>query len=213
MKRGRGRTRKNALPISSGKALAKKRGRLAGNTPEMKEIAFKTPPNFSPATSSTHPLTHCSKPSIEKNSRTDGILGTNQLIVKCRSFFLTCSLFIDSQNETRTTLEEEERNFAVCIDNSCVLPAKGAVMEKPTDNGQVDACISSLNGPADVRCITPTLEETPRPAQRILANSSNLNTLSPAKTSSLLLDKAVGVPSTALHHLTPAVSRPKVRIG
>ena len=85
-------------------------------------------------------------------------------------------------------------------------------MGKPTDNGQVDACISSLNGPADVRCITPTLEETPRPAQRILANSSNLNTLSPAKTSNLLLDKAVGVPSTALHHLTP-VSRPKVRIS
>jgi hypothetical protein len=109
-------------------------------------------------------------------------------------------------------LEEEERNFAVCIDNFCVLPTKGAVMEKPTDNGQVDACISSMNGPADVRCITPTLEETPRPAQRILANSSNLNTLSPAKTSSLLLDKAVGVPSTALHHLTP-VSRPKVRIS
>ena len=98
--------------------------------------------------------------------------------MKCRSFFLTCSLFIDSQNETRTTLEEEEKNFTVCIDNSCVLPTKGAVMEKPTDNGQVDACISSLNGPADVRCITPTHEETPRPAQRILANSSNLNTLS-----------------------------------
>jgi hypothetical protein len=36
--------------------------------------------------------------------------------------------------------------------------------------------------------------------------------LSPAKTSSVLLDKAVGVPSTALHHLTP-VSRQKVRIG
>ena len=118
MKRGRGgrgrvRTRKNALPISSGEALAKKRDRLPGNTPEMKEIAVKTPSSFSPATSSTHSLTRCSKPSIEKNSRTDGILGNNQLIMKCRSFFLTCSLFIDSQNETRTTLEEEERNFAV----------------------------------------------------------------------------------------------------
>jgi hypothetical protein len=83
MKRGRGgrgrvRTRKNAIPISSGETLAKKRGRLAGNTPEMKEIAVKTPPNFSPVTSSTHPLTHCSKPSIEKNSRTNGILGTNE---------------------------------------------------------------------------------------------------------------------------------------
>ncbi len=133
------------------------------------------------------------------------------MIIKCRSFFLTCSLFIDSQNETRTTLEEEERNFSVCIDNSCVLPTKIAV-EKPTDNGQVDACIPSLNDLADVRCITPTLEETPRPAQRILANRSNLNTLSPAKTSSLLLGKAVGVPSKALHHLKP-VSRPKVRIS
>ena len=106
---------------------------------------------------------------------------------------------------------EEERNLAVCIENSCVLPTKVAV-EKPTDNGQVDACVPSLNGPADVRSITPTLEETPRPAQRILAKRSNLNTLSPAKTSNLLLDKAVGVPSTALHHLTP-VSRPKVRIS
>jgi hypothetical protein len=85
-------------------------------------------------------------------------------------------------------------------------------MEKPTDNGQVDACIPSLNGLADVQSITPTLDETPRPAQRILANRSNLNTLSPAKTSNLLLDKAVGVPSTALHHLT-SLSRPKVRIS
>nr|CAH0107526.1 unnamed protein product [Daphnia galeata] len=73
--RGRGRTRKNALPISSGEALARKSGRSAGNTPEMKEIAVKTPtgkPNFSPefdgalntssiAPSST-PLTHCSIP-------------------------------------------------------------------------------------------------------------------------------------------------------
>lgn len=122
---------------------------------------------------------------------------------------LMCYLFIESQKETRSTLGEEERNVSVCIGNSCVSSTKEA-REKSTDDRQVDACVPSLNGLADLRSVTPTLEETPRPPQRILANRSNVHLLSPVKTSSPQLDKPVSVPSTALHHLTP-VSRPKVR--
>lgn len=92
--RGRGRPRKNALPISSGEALAKKRGRPASNTPETKQIATKTPSGQSryspeiegasntPSIITSTPLTHSSKPSIEKNSRSGRTQGTKQFIIK-----------------------------------------------------------------------------------------------------------------------------------
>ncbi|KAI9558451.1 hypothetical protein GHT06_015237 [Daphnia sinensis] len=186
-RRGRGRPRKNALPISTGENLAKKRERSNSITPELKVSSFKT---------------HISHPNISEEIAFPS-KSTKTVTTKMPSsdrFDLHTGLIRTERNMMQDETRQDVAEIGVSSDN--------IVFEKQFDGFGQECTLGerSLNHHTDTENSTGNREDILLP-ESVTPSGLNLNQVPLTSMSSPEPEKSHLAPSIS-YHLTP-VCRPK----